>query len=304
MKRRREGFKDRLGASGPGLTIAVIALVLALTGGAFAAAGKLTGSEKKEVKKIAKKFAGKNGKNGNDGAPGAAGPVGAQGNAGANGTNGTNGADGVSANATAFVGNQHGCEEGGIEVKSAQPTVYVCNGKKGTNGTSGTNGVSAKATSFIGSQGSCTEGGVKVESAEAPVFVCNGSPWTAGGKLPPGAVETGSWTFNGTEADTSGIRVALPFAIPLEGPLEGHVHYQFEPGFSTICKGGAEFPNPTAGELCVYVNPADEPTETTFEKIDSASFEEEGASPQGAVLKFSAPTGVATGGGTFAVRAP
>jgi len=65
-----------------GLTVAVIALVLALTGAAFAAAG-ITGKQKKEVEKIAKKFAGK---------PGPAGPAGP---AGANGTNGKDGAPGL-----------------------------------------------------------------------------------------------------------------------------------------------------------------------------------------------------------------
>ncbi|MCW2987260.1 MAG: hypothetical protein JWM24_198, partial [Solirubrobacterales bacterium] len=41
-----------------GLTVGVIALVMALVGGAYAA-GALTGKQKKEVEKIAKKFAGK-----------------------------------------------------------------------------------------------------------------------------------------------------------------------------------------------------------------------------------------------------
>jgi hypothetical protein len=62
-----------------GLTVAILALVMALIGGAYAAGG-LTKSQEKQVTKIAKKFAGK------PGAPGAA---------GANGTNGTNGKDGA-----------------------------------------------------------------------------------------------------------------------------------------------------------------------------------------------------------------
>jgi hypothetical protein len=64
-----------------GLTVAICALVLAMVGGAYAA-GALSGKQKKEVEKIAKKFAGK---------PGATGPAGA---AGTNGTNGTPGAAG------------------------------------------------------------------------------------------------------------------------------------------------------------------------------------------------------------------
>jgi hypothetical protein len=64
-----------------GLLVAILALVLATTGAAFAAAG-LNSKQKKEVTKIAKKYAGK---------PGATGP---QGPAGANGTNGEKGAQG------------------------------------------------------------------------------------------------------------------------------------------------------------------------------------------------------------------
>jgi hypothetical protein len=68
-----------------GLMVAVFALVVAMAGGAYAA-GALSGKQKKEVEKIAKKFAGKPGANGQQGA------------AGANGTNGTNGKDGASGN--------------------------------------------------------------------------------------------------------------------------------------------------------------------------------------------------------------
>ncbi len=78
-------LRKRLEASGPGVVIAVIALIFALAGTAFAAA-KLNGTQKKEVKKIAKKYAGKRGKTGPagaNGAPGAQGPGGPRGPAGA-----------------------------------------------------------------------------------------------------------------------------------------------------------------------------------------------------------------------------
>jgi len=52
-------LKSRLGANGPGITIAVIALVFALVGGAFAASGGLTSKQKKQVTAIAKKRSGK-----------------------------------------------------------------------------------------------------------------------------------------------------------------------------------------------------------------------------------------------------
>jgi hypothetical protein len=37
------GLRRRVAANGPGLTVAVVAMVIALAGGAFAASGALTG---------------------------------------------------------------------------------------------------------------------------------------------------------------------------------------------------------------------------------------------------------------------
>jgi hypothetical protein len=73
-----------------GLTVAICALVLAVTGAAFAAAG-LNGKQKKEVEKIAKKFGGKPGP---AGATGPAGPAGSPGPKGAAGPEGSQGPEG------------------------------------------------------------------------------------------------------------------------------------------------------------------------------------------------------------------
>jgi hypothetical protein len=75
----------RLGTAG--LIVAVIALVVALAGTAFAVAG-LNKKQKKEVTQIAKRFAGHNG------ATGATGPAGAAGATGPPGVNGKDGAPG------------------------------------------------------------------------------------------------------------------------------------------------------------------------------------------------------------------
>jgi hypothetical protein len=77
---------SKLGTAG--LVVAIVALVVALAGGAYAAQQGLNGKQKNEVKKIAKKFAGQ------DGAPGATGPQGPKGDAGATGPAGKDGADG------------------------------------------------------------------------------------------------------------------------------------------------------------------------------------------------------------------
>jgi hypothetical protein len=154
--------KKRLGANGPGLTVAVIAMLIALTGGAFAASGALTSQQKKEVKKIAKGFAGKPGA---PGAPGGQGPVGPAGGPGAKGDPGGQGKEGSEGPAGESV------------VTASIPTgVLACNQLGGTE--------------------------VKLENAPQGEEVCNGekgkegSPWTAGGVLPPGATETGSWAFD------------------------------------------------------------------------------------------------------------
>jgi hypothetical protein len=80
----------RLGTAG--FVISIIALIAALSGGAYAASGGLSGKQKKEVEKIAKSFAGKRGPAGKSGS---AGPAGAKGDTGAKGDNGAAGAPGT-----------------------------------------------------------------------------------------------------------------------------------------------------------------------------------------------------------------
>jgi hypothetical protein len=91
MKRLRNpirAIREPFGTAG--LIVAMIALVAALGGTALAAA-KLNSTQKKEVEKIAKKYAGKpgtsgaNGTNGTNGAPGAKGDAGSAGAAGVSG---------------------------------------------------------------------------------------------------------------------------------------------------------------------------------------------------------------------------
>jgi collagen triple helix repeat protein len=127
-------LRTRFGIPG---VISVIALVFAMFGGAYAASNS-SGGGKATASAKAKK--GPRGPKGATGPAGPAGPAGAQGPAGANGkdgANGSNGTNGASAEATSFSGEAHGCKEGGLEVKSASPVTYVCNGVKGTNGTTG-----------------------------------------------------------------------------------------------------------------------------------------------------------------------
>jgi hypothetical protein len=87
---------QKLGTAG--FIISIIALVAALGGGAYAASGGLSGKQKKEVEKIAKKFAGKpgaTGATGAAGAPGAKGDAGAKGDTGSEGKQGAQGIQGI-----------------------------------------------------------------------------------------------------------------------------------------------------------------------------------------------------------------
>jgi hypothetical protein len=91
-------IRTRLRLSPAGV-MAVVALVFAMIGGAYAASGGLTGKQKKEVKSIAKSFqgtgpAGSPGAQGSAGANGKEGPAGATGPAGPTGPKGTTGATG------------------------------------------------------------------------------------------------------------------------------------------------------------------------------------------------------------------
>lgn len=83
---------QKLGTAG--FVIAIIALVAALTGGAYAAGGGLTAKQKKQVEKIAKKFSGQPGATGPTGAVGPTGAAGPAGRDGANGVDGTPGTPG------------------------------------------------------------------------------------------------------------------------------------------------------------------------------------------------------------------
>ncbi len=124
-------MRQQLGPAG--FAVAVIALVAALAGGAYAASGGLTGKQKKEVEKISKKFAGKPGANGTNGKDGAAG---ANGKDGAPGVNGTNGAPGANGKSVEIGTATTECPVvGGVTVQvegEASTKKKVCNGKEGS----------------------------------------------------------------------------------------------------------------------------------------------------------------------------
>jgi hypothetical protein len=256
-------LKRRLGANGPGITIAVLAMLLALTGGAFAASGALTGKQKKEVEKIAKKFAGKPGP---QGAQGPAGAAGAKGDKGDAGSPGTEGKPGKSVAVTSIAPGEIECEEHGgalVEEEGAVSGVEVCNGSEGKDG----------------------------------------SPWAPESALPPGATETGAWAFTGTTSDSSGISVPISFPVQLgPGQALDEAHVHFVEASTEACPGNAIAPSAKPGELCVY-DSSQSVIGTEFVAIERVTDKTVGANRAGAVLVFKAPTGAASASGTFALTA-
>jgi hypothetical protein len=270
-------FRDRLGANGPGLTVAVIALIFALAGGAFAASGGLSGKQKKETEKIAKKFAGKPGPAGKAGANGATGPAGSQGSPGAKGDKGDAGLQGPPGKS--------------VEVKAIAAGGSECEERNGAL--------------------------VKEKGASTGVEVCEGSPWTAGGTLPSGATETGTFSVQGSIENKSekehGLFTTISFPIPLSLPLDAD-HVKLVVGLpGPECQtsagdfGNAEEPVAQPGYLCVFIG--GENAGTFYEQIeplgsgflDNAS----GAGTSGARIRFEPPTEeFAFANGSFAVTAP
>ncbi len=324
MKRLRHpvrAIREPFGTAG--LIVACVALILALTGAAFAAAG-LTGKQKKEVEKIAKKFAGK------PGAPGAQGPAGSNGAAGAKGATGQQGPKGAT-------------------------------GAQGSAGPKGEAGAAGKSPKVVEEGASLCEGkgGVvyEVAGSKEEAEICNGkegqdgqpgSPWAVGGTLPPGATETGYWSFNAppgkitvdVEGATKEIvlaaeKVGAPISFPIAFPFElaaAHTHFlSSELAFllneglihgnsGEVCAGkagteltdceaeqtalqsdcpGGTFLAPKAkpGELCVYAQKFTAESPAITKGLGGNS----GARTTGAIVQF-APTAEATEGwGAFAV---
>lgn len=263
-----------------GLIVAVVALIAALGGGAYAASGALSGKQKKEVTKIAqtqaKKFAGKQGPEGKQGATGPGGSTGSKGDAGAKGDAGTP-------------------------------------GTPGTAGGPGASGKSVVATPIAeGEPTQCEEqGGVEYEvdgSGEA-AEICNGgegSPWTVGG-LPKGATETGSWALNADEksgeefnGSETRVRVPISFSVPLTAPIEeaSDVHYVGPGGDGTICTGTVTKPTAPEGQLCVYES---EVSNATFLRIMNLEQESSTVSTAGGYLWFKEVHDYASGYGSWAV---
>jgi hypothetical protein len=271
MKRLRHpirAIREPFGTAG--LIVACVALVAALGGTALAAKGALTSKQKKEVEKIAKKFAG----TGPEGKQGVPGPAGKDGSNGADGANGTSGSDGKGAEAISFTGSKTvgsvTCTEGGVEVRSAGANNLVCNGKKGTNGQTGF------------------------------------TDTLPGGKTEVGAWSYGAGPSGLKRIPIS---FTIPLAAPL-GENEVHFINEAGEEISSLggsgvppafCDGDAATPTADPGHLCVYAGTeSDLAAASNFIKLLTGGV---GASTSGAVLLFGGLSEGGLGSGAWAVTA-
>jgi Collagen triple helix repeat (20 copies) len=178
-----------------------LALVFAMSGGAYAAGKYLITSTKQINPKVLKQLQGKAGPAGTPGTQGPAGPAGSpgpqgpQGPAGKDGTNGTNGAPGESVAAGQVKVGETACGKlGGSKFTVGGKETFACNGKEG-------------------------------------------SPWTAGGTLPHGQIEQGTWSIGTLPASSEKLQqVPISFGIPLEtAPTKAY----FVSGATGNTSGGA-----------------------------------------------------------------
>ncbi len=198
-----------------------LALVFAMSGGAYAAKTYLITSTKQISPKVLKQLKGANGEKGTNGTNGVSGKDGAQGAPGPEGKTGLEGKTGPEGKA----------------------------GGEGKPGTSITN----KAIAASPTNANCKEGGSEFTGAEnKKTYACDGSPWTAGGTLPKGSTETGAWSIQSTATGEEVKATTISFSIPLASS-PAPVFVAFGEPVPTECAGGTvEKPEAASGVLCIF----------------------------------------------------
>jgi hypothetical protein len=197
-----------------------VALLFAMTGGAYAAKKYVITSTKQISPSVLKSLQGKAGA---AGANGAQGPAGAQGSAGPQGPAGVGGAKG----------------DAGAAGKDGSAGPVGATGAKGETGLKGANGA-AGATGPAGVAGPMGPAG----------------PTCPGGEclLPVGATETGVWSFTAKGVAETYVNVSFPLRL-VAAPEFHYVTKEeagTEPAILEGCPGRATKPEAAAGQLCLY----------------------------------------------------
>jgi Collagen triple helix repeat (20 copies) len=276
-----------------GLIVAMIALVAAL-GGTALAASKLNSTQKKEVEKIAKKYAGKPGATGPAGAAGATGPAGKEGAAGAagkNGTAGTNGKSVVTGTPTSAE-----CEEGGatVEVEGSGSKKHVCNGSPWTAG-----GTLPSGQTETGIWAPAHPNPAENEDVTIPISFT--LPLAA-----PLEDEEENGTFGCQEPEATRTKKCQVHLILASGEEELQHAAVGTTAAQSVCPGSVADPKAEPGNLCAYANAFFVHVHAQFFNPPSKPFATGfGADTAGTRLEITseAESPRILGGGTWAVTA-
>jgi len=232
-----------------------LALVFAMSGGAYAAKHYLITSTKQISPKVLTALKGKNGTNGTNGKDGAQGPAGEKGPIGTNGTNGKDGAPGTPGD----------------------------KGLAGTNGAAGATG----PTGTTGPQGTTgPEGVCSTSSCHLPTGVTEMGEWAISQFVNTGTIE------GGEEIAKASISFTVPLASNLAA---GKVHLiklgegegELKPAAaitSKECEGTYKAPKAASENLCVFAKEL--PKYVEFLAPISTAEGTEGADRSGAQLSF------------------
>lgn len=257
-------LRDQIGTAG--LIVAIVALVAALGGGAYAASKGLNSTQKKEVKKIAKSFQG-TGPQGAAGPAGAPGPAGAKGDTGAAGAAGAAGQNGVGVTSTAATIGE--CPSGGTKFTSASGTSKVCNGETGF-------------------------------TEELPSEMTETGVWSLTSTFPTTGPALLDVPFSFPIKLGSGIAGANVHIINIQGKqIPGELE-------QTACTGTAGAPSAEPGHFCIYLGEVDSEGEWEPSGVFLPNnFSEPGASSAGGVMTvFGELEKKIRLRGTWAVTAP
>lgn len=208
--------------------VVTMALVFAMTGGAYAAKHYLITSTRQISPKVLKVLKGGVGHAGPAGPAGAPGPAGPAGPAGPTGPAGSG-------------------------------------GSSGGKGETGPAGVSVTVKEFT-KNSACASGGSELTSASGKTFVCNGTTGFTE-VLPSGKSERGTWAVVAAPSGRAGFPFSLATSISFDIPLKAPPVVEYVPAHGAVptgCGGTLREPEAEPGHLCVFAEEESEIIELTF----------------------------------------
>jgi hypothetical protein len=152
----------------------------------------------------------------------------------------------------------------GKQKKEVEKIAKQFAGKQGAAGAPGATGApgSVGAAGGKGEKGDAGTNGTNGSAGSPGTPGKEGSPWPAGGTLPSGKTETGTWAISATDpaqASTVSPYASISFPIPLPQAGEPESAFAFNQekteaeDFGTSgCSGTVEEPTAPPGKLCVY----------------------------------------------------